>query len=95
MTQIENEQIKQLTNQVENLNSSVEQIKTALLGNEYNKDGGLVDRQKVIEIKLAEHEGWIQKFKWIGTIGIGAAALIEFIYQFTNIFSAIFPHLKK
>jgi hypothetical protein len=79
---------------VSELRESMSIIKIALLGNEYNEDGGLIARQRAAEVMLEEHDSWIIKFKWIGSIVIGLMAAVELLYQCTSAYNAIFPHKK-
>ena len=95
MTQIENAQIKELSNQIEAQNIRLEaqiirqeqsnlivhEIKDALLGNPIGKDGGLVKRLELVETSVEAFT--VIKSKWLGIIWFivaGACSLTAIYY---------------
>jgi len=94
MTAIENAQIKELTDKINEQNSSIKEIKDALLGNEYNEDGGLLKRFSVLETKVTRLENTHNKLLWTGSILVGLGVVIEAAYQVLNILNFM-SHVKK
>lgn len=85
---IPNEIIKNLQTDVTDTRKDVSEIKSALLGNEYNPDG-LIKRQCNTEERLTKAEGKIDKIFWTaagisggvsGLIGI-VALILKFVIK--------------
>lgn len=97
MTNIENAQIKELSEKIDELKEGHEKfskdivaIKEALLGGEYNANGGIVKRLEAIEewkelVKLRQFKQettWDMIKSWGAFIGAIAAILYEIITAF-------------
>lgn len=95
MTQIENQQIKDLTGRFDSfeegfgeLKDGVKEIRDALLGNEYNEKSAYKARLEVLEIFKAKVEVKILKATiWGVAIGSIIAVLLEFLYKIASISS--------
>lgn len=80
---------------LEKLQKDISEIKVALLGNEYNPEGGLLyrtkeneDKIKCLEKRIFELEDQIKKVIWISTGGAAViTALLTFIFNLKNIIS--------
>lgn len=103
MTNIENAQIKALGDKVENQNgdiseikSSIERIETALLGDKFNEDGGIIKRVKVIEIWKEEVHVSLSKTKfskeWLKGWGGFLMALAAIIYEIVATWASLHKH---
>ena len=107
MTQIENAQIKELSNQIEAQNIRIEsqiirqeqsnlvvhEIKDALLGNPIGKDGGLVKRLELLETSVEAFR--VIKSKWLGVIWfvVAGSGGLALVYYATSIWNNL--HLHK
>lgn len=100
MTNIENAQIKALGEKVENQNedisvikSSIERIETALLGDKFNEDGGIIKRVKHIENWKEAVQFSLSKSKygveWIKGWGSFIMALSAIIYEIVATWNAL------
>lgn len=58
------------------LQKDIEEIKTALLGNEYNPDGGLLSRTSELEKEIEKLKNKYNRVLWTAT---GAGAVITFL----------------
>jgi hypothetical protein len=101
MTQIENEQIKALREELKETNGHISELttgfnalKSAIVGNDITKDGGIVKRLTEIEAAQLKSDEWQKKMKWMGALGIGFFALIEVLYQSTSIIEFFIGHKK-
>jgi len=80
---------------LEKLQKDISEIKVALLGNEYNPEGGLLyrtkeneDKIKCLEKRIFELEDKIKKVIWSSTGGAAViTALLTFIFNLKNIIS--------
>jgi hypothetical protein len=72
MTNIENENIRQLSAKIESQKETIDRIEEALLGNKFNKDGGLIQRIDMIETKQDDVDKLLSKYqyKWAGIVWV-------------------------
>lgn len=63
----------------EALIQDIHEIKSAIIGNEITKDGGLVGRLKHVEEKVEELNEFKDKSKWTVTILIGFAGILGWV----------------
>lgn len=106
MTQIENEQIKALREELKETNSyimeltkGVNDLQNAIKGNDLTHDGGLVKRlndveaqQKASDERHEKVEEWQKKAKWTAGIILGLFGLVEVVYQCITIYLTISEH---
>jgi len=88
MTSIENENIRLLTEKINEQNDKIDRIEAALLGDKFNQEHGLINRVKVVEDWKASEEIKNVKertYQWI--IGAGVIGLIELLYKMPSIIS--------
>ena len=75
--------------QYEALIQDIHEIKSAIIGNEITKDGGIVGRVGKLEVKTDNHNRFISRLKWSGGILISLASLIGYLFdKFIDIFKS-------
>lgn len=73
----------------EALRQDIHEIKSAIIGNEITKDGGLVGRVNKLEVKTDNHNRFISRLKWSGGILVSLASLIGYLFdKFIDIFKS-------
>jgi len=76
---------------LEKLQKDIEEIKTALLGNEYNPTGGLLCRttelEKTYELVKRDLERMSRKYDKIIWTAVGAGSIISFTMTLIGIFA--------
>lgn len=73
----------------EALRQDIHEIKSAIIGNEITKDGGLVGRVNKLEVKMDNHNRFISRLKWSGGILVSLASLIGYLFdKFIDIFKS-------
>jgi len=88
MTSIENENIRLLTEKINEQNDKIDRIEAALLGDKFNQEHGLINRVKAVEDWKASEEIKNVKertYQWI--IGAAVIGLIELLYKMPSIIS--------
>lgn len=73
----------------EALRQDIHEIKSAIIGNEITKDGGLVGRVNKLEVKTDNHNRFISRLKWSGGILVSLASLIGYLFdKFIELFKS-------
>lgn len=71
----------------EALRQDIHEIKSAIIGNEITKDGGLVGRVNKLEVKTDNHNRFISRLKWSGGVLVSLAGLLGYLFEkFLHIF---------
>lgn len=71
----------------EALRQDIHEIKSAIIGNEITKDGGLVGRVNKLEVKTDNHNRFINRLKWSGGVLVSLAGLLGYLFEkFLHIF---------
>lgn len=85
---MEPSELKTLNAKVDGLSKGVEEIRKAILGDEFNKNG-YKHRLDALESKVEKVEDFITKWKWIlaGAIGLGGYGSLTFIQQVIELLS--------
>lgn len=73
--------------QYEALRQDIHEIKSAIIGNEITKDGGIIKRLGMVETKTENHDKFISRLKWSGGILVTIAGLLGYLAdKFINVF---------
>lgn len=76
--------------QYEALRQDIHEIKSAIMGNELTKDGGLVGRVNKLEQCSERNSRFISRIKWSGGVLVSLAGLIGYLFdKFIDLFK---PH---
>ena len=65
--------------QYQELKQDIADIKTALVGNEFTQDGGMVKRLAHVEAKVEDLSRFKDKSKWTATLLIGVAGMLGWV----------------
>lgn len=85
---METQQLKELNNRIDVLSKSVDEIRNAILGDDFNPIG-YQKRMDNVENRLGNVEDFIKKWKWIlaGALGLGGYGGLTFIEQVIDLVS--------
>ena len=67
--------------QYEALRQDIHEIKSAIMGNELTKDGGLVKRVNDLETCSRNHSRFINRLKWSGGVLVSLAGLLGYLFD--------------
>lgn len=67
--------------QYEALRQDIIEIKSAIIGNDITKDGGMVGRIGKLEKTTEGHSKFINRLKWSGGVLVSLAGLIGFLFD--------------
>ncbi len=87
MVQVPDTQLKKLNESVDRLSREMEDIRKAILGDEFNERGGYKARLESLESRVDTIDDFITKWKWIlvGAIGLGGYGGLTFIQQMIEV----------
>lgn len=90
MEEVEKTELQKITATVNHLTTTVEEIRRAILGDEFNTKGGYKPRLESLEQRVDNVEDFITKWKWVlvGAIGLGGYGSLTFVQQLIQIVGA-------
>lgn len=85
---MEPNELKGLNKRIDDLNKNVEEIRKAILGDDFNENG-YKHRLDDLETRVDKIDDFITKWKWIlaGAIGLGGYGGLTFIEQVIELLS--------
>lgn len=87
MDNINDAELKKVNHRLDELYGNVEEIRRAILGDEFNTKNGYKQRLEAVENRLTTVEDFISKWRWIivGCIGFGGYGSLTFTQQLIEI----------